>query len=222
MHLEKMGATVHIVGNGKLAVDEALKYNYDLIYMDMQMPIMDGVQAVSLLRKKNYPGAIVALTANAMKEDQEKCLNAGCDDFISKPINRNLLYSITARYLQSDSQPDKNLLPIYSSLLEEDDCYYNLVNKFIENLPGRIDALSDAYKSSDMIQLGKLAHDLKGMGGGYGFNALTDIAARLMFLLEGGNYQAIPAVLDELDDVCKRIYLGAEQLKAPQNKSVAG
>jgi len=220
MHLQKMGASVCTVANGKMAVDAALADSYDLIYMDMQMPVMDGVQAVKLLRKKNYSGAIVALTANAMKEDQQKCLNAGCDDFVSKPINRGQLYNITAKYLQYDLVENADEQPIYSSLLGDDFAYDKLVSQFVENLPNHINALMKAFENSEIAQVRKIVHDLKGMGGGYGYDALSAAAAKLMFLLESDDYQAIPVLLNELEKICQRICKGFENQFPPPHRSL--
>ena len=94
--LEKAGASVKVVENGKLAAREALAAQgqgspYGVILMDMQMPVMDGYSACRLLREKNYTGLIIALTANAMNSDREKCITSGCDEYISKPINRRKL-----------------------------------------------------------------------------------------------------------------------------------
>ena len=94
--LIKAGAEVRISENGKLAVDTVLKacqakQPFNVILMDMQMPIMDGYEAASLLRQKGYSGRIIALTAHAMAGDRQKCLNSGCDDYAVKPINRDEL-----------------------------------------------------------------------------------------------------------------------------------
>lgn len=94
--LRKAGATVTAVGNGREAVDAALTAwqkgePYDVILMDMQMPEMDGYQATQLLRSQDYPGLIVALTANAMAEDEIRCLGIGCNAYLSKPIRREHL-----------------------------------------------------------------------------------------------------------------------------------
>ncbi len=97
--LEKMGATVFVASNGQAAVELAQINDFDLIYMDMQMPIMSGVDAVLTLRGENYSGPIVALTANATEDDRRLCIEAGFDDFITKPIVRETLYNVTARYL---------------------------------------------------------------------------------------------------------------------------
>ena len=89
--LEKQGLTVTVVDNGRKAVDQALERAisgspFDLILMDMQMPELDGYGATADLRRHRYSRPIVALTANAMREDRAKCLAAGCDDYLSKPV----------------------------------------------------------------------------------------------------------------------------------------
>jgi len=99
--LEKMGATVTVADNGAVAVNLAQQHDFDLIYMDMQMPLMSGTDAVRILRSKNYAGPIVMLTANATYEDRMACKDAGSDDYLTKPIYRQKLYETTARYLKS-------------------------------------------------------------------------------------------------------------------------
>jgi len=91
--LKKAGAEVTLAENGELAVEAALRAEkegtpFNAILMDMQMPVMDGYQAAQKLRSAHYKGKIIALTANAMSEDRDRCLDAGCDDFASKPVNR--------------------------------------------------------------------------------------------------------------------------------------
>jgi PAS domain S-box-containing protein len=104
--LEKAGAEVTVVENGQVAAEAALLARnegkpFGLILMDMQMPVMSGYEAVSMLRECGYTGPIVALTANAMSDDRQKCLDAGCDDYISKPIHRKSLIETSGRHLAS-------------------------------------------------------------------------------------------------------------------------
>ncbi len=102
--LSKAGAEVTISENGRTAVDLASKANmesmpFDVVLMDMQMPVMDGYEATKQLRKNGWKGPIIALTAHAMKDDRQKCLDAGCNDYIPKPIDRNQLLEIVAKYV---------------------------------------------------------------------------------------------------------------------------
>jgi len=96
--LKKAGASVQVVGNGELALNAALdarekKQPFQIILMDMQMPVMDGYQATAKLREAGYAGRIIALTAHAMSGDREKCVQAGCNDYATKPSNRAKLAS---------------------------------------------------------------------------------------------------------------------------------
>ena len=108
IYLEKMGIDVDIVENGELAVEKAKDNSYDLILMDMLMPVMDGYQATAKLKAQGCTTPIVALTANAMKGDLEKCLEAGCNEYVSKPINRNMLTKVLQRYMPLAYGKDKH------------------------------------------------------------------------------------------------------------------
>ena len=110
--LEKAGAKVAVAGNGRIAVDLALAAKnegdpYDVILMDMQMPVMNGYDATKKLRAEGYQEPIIALTANAMSQDRQKCLDAGCDDYLSKPINRAEFLDLLAQHVEKhpEQQP---------------------------------------------------------------------------------------------------------------------
>ncbi len=99
--LEKMGVAVSIANNGQEAVDMVMQETYDLVYMDMQMPVMSGVDATLLLREKKCEVPIIAITANATKQDRDLCRQSGFDDFITKPVVYDALYETTAQFLDS-------------------------------------------------------------------------------------------------------------------------
>jgi CheY-like chemotaxis protein len=89
--LKKLGISTDIANNGKIAIDMINEQQYDLILMDVQMPIMSGIEATIALRESGLKTPIIAMTANAIKGDKEKCLKAGMDDYISKPFRQKEL-----------------------------------------------------------------------------------------------------------------------------------
>ncbi len=117
--LQKRGANVTIAENGRVAVEKILAAGpaagegpatseeplFDVVLMDMQMPVMDGYEATRHLRKEGYTGPIIALTAHTMSKDKAKCLDAGCDDYLAKPVDREQLVRLVAKYLPAACKP---------------------------------------------------------------------------------------------------------------------
>jgi CheY-like chemotaxis protein len=100
--LERLGLEVTTVEDGALAVEEVMNREYDLILMDIQMPNMNGYEATQAIRKKGVRTPVVALTANAMKGDKDKCIDAGCDGYLAKPIDRRALLQTIGKYLRAE------------------------------------------------------------------------------------------------------------------------
>ncbi len=101
--IEKAGGRVISATNGQEAIDiltTSVGDVVDVVVMDMQMPTMDGYRATAILRQQGFRKPIIALTANAMKEDRDKCMAAGCTDYTSKPLNGSLLIEVISKALQ--------------------------------------------------------------------------------------------------------------------------
>ncbi len=106
MYISRTGAKLVIANNGAEAVDKANNQHFDLILMDKLMPVMGGMEAVQELRDTGYKKPIVALTANATQQDREECLSAGCDDFLTKPVDMTKFMAILEKYLPASTKSD--------------------------------------------------------------------------------------------------------------------
>ncbi len=207
MYISKSGAAVTIVEDGQQAVELASSTTFDLIFMDMQMPVMNGIEATKTLRGSGYTGTIIALTANATPEDRSRCLQAGCDGYLSKPIDRDKFFTALSQHLEPAETGDDGM-PVLSELLEEPDLAH-LIEKFIEFLPGKIASIIQAAEQQDWDTLKDDAHQLKGLGGGYGYPEITQLASRLEFQILNRNLVEIDSVIASIRAYCERIYAGA-------------
>ena len=229
-YLRKMGAQVKIAENGRVAVEDALAAvragrPYDVILMDMQMPELDGYAATGHLRREGYRGAIVAVTAHAMRGDREKCIAAGCDDYLTKPIDRRALVATVERlaaharartHLEAapaGSSPSSRKIPLVSELAGDPDME-GILSDFLETLDGRAAALQGALLQGDRAALKRLAHQLKGVAGGYGFPSITEEAKSLESALSSRNEAAIASEVDALCTLCLRARDGAEVVRS--------
>jgi signal transduction histidine kinase/ActR/RegA family two-component response regulator len=104
--IRKTGLTVDIADNGEIGLEKALSGNYNLVLMDMQMPVMGGLEATRKLRESGYKTPIVSLTANAMQEDKNSCFDAGANDYLAKPLDFNRFYEVLSNHLPTADQQD--------------------------------------------------------------------------------------------------------------------
>ncbi len=227
--LETLGHSVIVAGNGQEAVEIVGQQDFDLVLMDVQMPVMDGIAATRKIRRSNpETGAIpiIALTAHAMKQDRERCLKAGMDDYISKPIDPEQLRELVAKYGkniqpaaeaetistgQKDGKgPADKGLPIDmeaalkramgdSAFLEE------LIVHFIENLPDEIKALNDALDRKDAPGIAKRAHTIKGSAANLSADGIAKAAFELEQMGRTGNLANGQKIIDDLKDELSRL-----------------
>jgi CheY-like chemotaxis protein len=172
------------VQDGRAAVDQATKNTYDLILMDMEMPVLDGFSATEELRLSGYRGPIIAMTGLTQAADRQRCLDAGCDSYLSKPVSSRDLY-LVIESLRTES--------LFSSLAD-DAAMTEIIDAFVKELPPKVRAIEEAAARQDGQRLELLARALKAVGSGYGFGEITDAAAKIeAALIDGaspGNVQS--------------------------------
>jgi signal transduction histidine kinase/FixJ family two-component response regulator len=221
LYLRNVGANTTTVENGAQAVDKAMVSNFDLILMDMQMPVMSGIAAVKELRGNGYRGPIVALTANSTIDDRDACLWAGCNDFLSKPVDRSRFMNILNEYLSEADSKENTLSPVASKLLADEPEIADLVVEFIDSIPAMFNKIDYAAKNRDWETLKFEVHSLKGVGGGYGYPELTEIAGKMEFQIATRNQPEIDSLLETLDTYIQRIVAGKSVIVEMSRKNVA-
>ncbi|KZX01428.1 chemotaxis protein CheY [Pseudoalteromonas luteoviolacea] len=180
--LSTWGLVPDIANNGAEAVEMSLVNDYDLILMDMQMPVMGGLEATDMLRHAAYDGPIVALTANIMKNDIDNYLAAGCDATLGKPIDREKLGAVLLEFLQVDNDN----LSKWNNLLESEK-FLQISQNYLEKLPEQMELVESLYCEQDWESLRALAHSLKGSAGCFGFKNIHSAAGELENSLRDNN-----------------------------------
>ncbi|MHC4758400.1 MAG: response regulator, partial [Planctomycetota bacterium] len=154
--LGKLGIKPKIVDDGQKAVKAASNRNFDLIFMDIQMPNMNGLEAAKLLREKGIKTPIVALTANALKGDDKKCIQAGCSDYMSKPIKREMLLRFLGKYLKREGEDMADKINQVKAQVDELTDFYEAEssqdNRTVAD--SKDDDFSDVIDFSDLAERG--------------------------------------------------------------------
>ncbi len=188
--LEKMSLTVVGTANGKEAIEAYLTDDFDLILLDIQMPIMDGLETLEMLNSISNSTPVIALTANAMKHEVNEYLRVGFSDHLAKPIERKPFVSKIAHYLGQTS----DYIDVELSKEEIDE----LQQQFESNLPQYLNSLAENFDSQDWAALQRDAHSLKGAASTLGYLELSEIAALLEELLKDENMAPIQQNVNQL------------------------
>ncbi|HVX11128.1 MAG TPA: response regulator [Pirellulales bacterium] len=201
--LTRTGAVVEVAENGQEGVDRIVAADYDLVLMDMQMPVLDGYQATTRIREAGYDGPIIALTAHALPSEREKCLAAGCDAFVGKPIDLDHLKAVVGQFLSVGRvfrRKEQSAVQTQEKLAESDDSpeFREVVREYLASLPEVVAQLRGANTRHDYETVAAVAHTLKGCGGTFGFPELTDIATQAEQFAKDRCGEAISAVVSRL------------------------
>jgi two-component system, sensor histidine kinase and response regulator len=223
--LEKYGHTVIAVENGQEALAVIESERLDLVLMDVQMPVMDGLEAIRTVRAREQTSGlhlpIIALTAHAMKGDRERCLGAGADEYLTKPIRVAELLAALGRMrngnIGQSSSPAIAAEPLPSSLVVIDlkealqrvgdqETLEELARLFIEECPKLMAQISQSLAASDGIALERSAHSLQGSSASLGAPGISRAAQELQELARSGHWIAARAVFASLEKEITCLY----------------
>lgn len=214
--LEAKGLTVELAHNGREALLMTEKKNYDLILMDLQMPVMDGYLATKLIRSRNSRGSvpIVAMTADAMSGVKEKVLKAGMNDYISKPLAPWRLFSLVEKYLNIEIQKEKLMQSVkefpqinrintsegIKRLNGNQNGYLKLLFKFLDNNQNTAKETKDALKSENIPLARDIIHGIKGVSGNISADELYNKSTSLHGALINNRKSEIPTLFREFEE----------------------
>jgi|GEM_PF-716118 len=218
LNLRQLGLEPQVVENGSLAVAEALLKTFDVILMDMQMPVMDGITAVKNLRARGYQGAIVALTANVTQQDMQNCLAAGFDDFLTKPIERKRFCQVIRVYLKEVAHKVVEVCEEsgLSAILAKDPGQAVALGQFSTRLAEMSQALISVSRVSEKVK--SLARELKGLGGAYSCAPLVDLSGQLEFAATARNTKLVDILLERVGQLSRCVVAElAPYLTAPSS-----
>jgi len=217
--LSKVGAKVVFAENGRIAVHKAESEFFDVILMDLNMPEMDGYEATRLLRSRGYDRPILALTANVMSDDKERCLAAGCNDHLGKPIDRMQMIRTIAWHAGKvipesadigqaiKENPAGNDNGIISQYVDDPDIM-PILGGYVERLGNQVDEMRAALGDARFEDLHRLAHRMKGSGGNYGYPMLTDAAKNLEDAAKAQDLRSAGEALHKVALLCQAIEKG--------------
>jgi len=225
--LQKFGVQVEVASNGAEAIRHLEQRTYNLVFMDCQMPVLDGYNATQQIRDpdskvKQHDIPVIAMTANAMRGDREKCVDAGMDDYVSKPVDISKLTTILEAWLlhpeglkvdkvmsedaKSDMQQPSQDAAIFdyegmsSRLCDDVDLIRAVTEAVLEEMPDQIEQLRSLISAGEVEQAGAQAHKIKGAASNVGGVTLSAQALKLEQAGKLGELSILQEGIDELEN----------------------
>ena len=220
--LKKLGFRADVVANGQEAIHALEMIPYDIVFMDVRMPVMDGFEATQAIRSgltkaPNPKLPIIAMTGHALKGDREKCLEAGMDDYISKPVSPQAVAEALEKWLVHSKEqapaveaPTGKTKPpegppvfdkqdLMARLMDDDNLIRTIVAAFLEDIPEQIRALKGYIEQGEAEPAGRQAHKIKGAAANVGGMALSAVAFEVEKAGQAGRLDEIAAFMPELE-----------------------
>ncbi|MBZ4035523.1 response regulator [Flavobacterium sp. 17A] len=164
--IQNFGFELDVAGNGEDGIELLSKNQYDLVLMDLQMPVKDGYQTTDYIRNEmNFSIPIIAMTAHSLIGEQERCYKAGMNGYVPKPFKQNILLKAIKTALTEEVGPEKRRRIDFSFLDEmacgDENFKEEMIHLFLEKIPGQVAELEEAFKKEDHDTVKKLAHNMK-------------------------------------------------------------
>ena len=234
--IKGLGHETVVVGDGRQAVAAWQEGSFDLILMDISMPEMDGFEALAAIREAERPSGrhipVVALTAHAMKGDRERCIDAGFDNYLSKPIRstdlRTIIEGITDRpdessLLSSEPEPttpsgEFHYAEALAGLGDDEALLVEVITLFLDDYPRLIGEIDAAIAAADLAQLGRLVHSIRGVASNFAIPVVLRAAQTLESLTKAGDAARLSSACDDLKAAVARVQPELEAVTAFVNK----
>ncbi len=224
--LKKLGLRADAVANGAEALKALETIPYDLVLMDVQMPVMDGIEATHQIRDSesahlpNHRIPIIAMTAHAMQGDRDRCLEAGMDDYVSKPVVPRALAGVLEKWLPiekdegkrengngrngsspitHDSAPVFDRAAMLERLMGDEELAGTILDGFLEDIPRQIQALREFLDAGDVPGADRQAHTIKGAAANVGGEALRELASEMEMAAKAGDLAMVAARMTDLE-----------------------
>ncbi|MFT7247065.1 MAG: two-component system sensor histidine kinase/response regulator [Candidatus Azotimanducaceae bacterium] len=213
--LEQWGIEVDICGNGFEALQQLSKEPYDIVLMDVQMPVMDGYEATRAIQATpSLAGqCVIAMTANVMPEDRQRCTDAGMNDFEPKPIDQEHLFQTLTKWLPEVAEVEAIDLTVLGRLLKDDPSKINIfAQKFLQSSRTVLAEMQVAQKNGDLDELRRLGHKHKSAAASAGASGVVDLCLAIEGgQISGGNDEQTALLLVQMQELVDLIALQLER-----------
>ncbi len=221
--LKRQGYEVQVVGNGREAIEALAKQHFDIVLMDVQMPVMDGLEATRAIRSSKDAGfdpeiPIIAVTAHAFKEDMKRCMDAGINSCVVKPFKRQELFREITRLvsdnpgqfeIKEDLSPENrdiiNMEEVLERLDGDEDLIREIWEVFSEDAPVQMENLKNAIDSSDIPYTERQAHTLKSASANIGANSLREKAFQIEIIAKEKSLNNIHILYEDLESEFNKV-----------------
>jgi two-component system, sensor histidine kinase and response regulator len=213
---------VSVANNGQVALEMLGKEIFDCVLMDCQMPVMDGYEATRTIRKNGNTIPIIALTANAMSGDRKKCIDAGMNDYISKPFKLKELLSVLDKWISQNkkNKESESDSPTTNKLLAGDlsdlagievkdglrmmggntEIYKKILKNFYQVNSNVLVEINEAFKNGEMLVVARQVHTVKGSAASIGAKGLASIALRLESAIKNEQKEELQILMDKFSN----------------------